>query len=193
MFYVGLPAQFPLLTVSRPKSSQGLGAGLQNITIHWGKGVFFILYFSLFATSSPTHSPSSSALSACACFFCCSYSRPSSRFFTTSLSPTPTSVSNLVAHSILIRIYWAFIRDQRKKRVPRPAISERSQVTNAGLLTMAMTIVSMQQLISGCNLRQSSLCSINQHLSQGAITECCDFYERVLFVSCRRPLVWVFP
>jgi hypothetical protein len=43
MFYVGLPAVSTFNYVSRVKSSQGLGAGLQNITIHWGEKVF-ILY-----------------------------------------------------------------------------------------------------------------------------------------------------
>jgi hypothetical protein len=46
----------------------------------------------------------------------------------------------------------------RPEKETRPAISERFEVTNAGLLTMEIAIVSMQQLICGCNLRNSSLC-----------------------------------
>jgi len=118
MFYVGLSAQFPLLTMSlgrRVLKGWELAYKISQFTGR--KSIFFlILYFSSFATSSPTHSPSS-ALSACVCFFCCFYSR-SSRFFTTLLSSTLTLVSKLEAHSILIRINRMFIRNQTKKCVP---------------------------------------------------------------------------
>ena len=120
MFYVGLSAQFPLLTMSlgrRVLKGWELAYKISQFT----GGKKFILYFSLFAISSPTHSPSS-ALSACVCFFCCFYSR-SSRFFTTLLSSTLTLLSKLEAHSIVIRINWTFIRNQTKKCVP-PSLND---------------------------------------------------------------------
>jgi hypothetical protein len=109
MFYVGLPAVSTFNYISRAKSSQGLGAGLQNIA------VLYLLYLPLplllihLLLPLFLHVLFSSIVS---------IQDLPSRFFTTSLSPTPTLASNLVEHSIIIRIYRTFIRDQRQKRVP---------------------------------------------------------------------------
>ena len=132
MFYVGLSAQFPLLTMSLGRRVlKGWELAYKISQFSGGEKSFYFIVF-VFATSSPTHSPPSSALSACVYFFCCFYSRSSSRFFSTSLSPTPILVSNLLAHSILIRIYWTFIRDERKRRVPPSPNGNKRRTVNDG-------------------------------------------------------------
>jgi hypothetical protein len=147
MFYVGLLAQFTLLTAVCLSAEEFSRAGSWLTKYHNSLGgrKFFLFYIFRYLPLPVLLIHIFLPLFLHVLFFCCFSSRSSSRFFTISSSPAaPTYISIQLVNTFPSNsdLFDVCLRPEKERR---PAISDWLQVTTVGLSTMETAVVSMQK------------------------------------------------